>query len=76
MRFGISDNCNHRSGEQMFEVTKYEPPRIYVTCRQTGETYMFFVGADGSLTHEGARFDQGNARRAAVAFLAQKVRAA
>jgi hypothetical protein len=60
----------------MFEVTKYEPPRIYVTCRQTGETYVFFVRPDGTLTHEGARFDHGNARRAAIAFLAQRVRAA
>ena len=28
----------------MFEVTRYEPPHVFVTKRQTGETYKFSVG--------------------------------
>ena len=63
-------------GERMFEVTKYEPPYIFVTSRRTGETYMFVVGLDGALTHHGARFDQEDARRTAIAYLAQRVRTA
>lgn len=55
----------------MFEVTRYEHPVIYVRCRRTSETYMFLVGNDGSLTHEAARAEQGAARRAAIAYLAQ-----
>jgi len=59
-------------GEHMFEVTEYEPPQIFVTNRRTGETYMFVVGIDGAVTEDGARFDQGNARRTAIAYLAQR----
>jgi len=54
----------------MFEVTKFEPPQIFVTCRRTGETYVFAIGNDGALEHAGANSDQGDARRAAVAYLA------
>ncbi len=54
----------------MFEVTKFEPPHIFVTCRRTGETYVFGIGNDGTLEHESARFDQGAARQAAIAYLA------
>jgi hypothetical protein len=61
-------------GERMFEVTKYEPPQIFVTSRRTGETYRFLVGIDGAVNGE-AFFDQGNARRAAIIYLAQKARA-
>jgi hypothetical protein len=54
----------------MFEVTKFEPPQIFVTCRRTGETYMFAIGNDGALERENASFDQADARRAAIAYLA------
>jgi hypothetical protein len=56
----------------MFEVTKYAPPEIFVTSRRTGETYVFLIGVDGALAHDGARFDQGDPRRAAIAYLAQR----
>jgi Glyoxalase superfamily protein len=73
IRFEISDNRNHRPiGERMFEVTKYEPPQIFVTSRRTGETYAFSVDGDGTLEHDGARFDQGDARQTAIAYLAQR----
>jgi hypothetical protein len=61
-------------GERMFEVTKYEPPQIFVTSRRTGETYKFSVGIDGGVNDE-ALFDQGDARRAAIIYLAQRARA-
>ena len=57
----------------MFEV-RYEPPQIFVTKRQTGETYKFLIGIDGAVNDE-TLFDQGDARRAAIAYLAQRVRA-
>jgi len=53
----------------MFEVTSYEHPYIFVRCRRTFETYQFHIAADGTLEHEGARFDQGEARRTAIAYL-------
>lgn len=68
--------CNIHGDEQMFEVSGYEHPYIYVTCRRTAETYRFLVGNDGAVVHDGARFDQGDARRAAIAYLAQRTRAA
>jgi hypothetical protein len=52
----------------MFEVTGYDPD-VYVKCRRTAETYHFEIGSDGSLTHKEARYDQGVARRTAIAFL-------
>lgn len=58
----------------MFEVTGYEPPHVFVTKRQTGETYKFLVGIDGAVNDE-TLFDQGDARRAAIIYLAQRVRA-
>jgi hypothetical protein len=61
-------------GERMFEVTKYEPPQIFVTSRRTGETYKFLVGIDGAVNDE-TFFDQGDARRAAIIYLAQRARA-
>jgi hypothetical protein len=61
-------------GEQMFEVSEYEHPYIFVTRRQNGETYRFLVRDDGTLAHDGARFDQGQARLAAIAYLAQRAR--
>lgn len=59
----------------MFEVTEYTHPCIFVTCRRTGETYLFFVGADGIVTGDGPA-DEGRARRAAVAYLAERACAA
>jgi hypothetical protein len=59
----------------MFEVTKYEPPHIFVTDRGTGETYKLFVGIDGALTHDEARFEEADMRRTAIAYLAQRARA-
>jgi hypothetical protein len=53
----------------MFEVTKYEPPEIYVTSLRTGETYRFFVETDGTIREEEARFDQGAPRRVAIEYL-------
>jgi hypothetical protein len=58
----------------MFEVTRYEPPHVFVTKRQTGETYKFSVGNDGAVNDE-TLFDQGDARRAAIIYLAQRARA-
>jgi hypothetical protein len=58
----------------MFEVTRYEPPLVFVTKRQTGETYKFSVGIDGVVNDE-ALFDQGDARRAAITYLALRTRA-
>jgi hypothetical protein len=55
----------------MFEVTKYDPPHIFVTSRQTGETYIFVIGDDGAVAHEGERYDHGDPHRAAIAYLAQ-----
>lgn len=57
----------------MFEV-RYEPPQIFVTKRQTGETHKFLVGNDGAVNDE-IRLDQGDARRAAITYLAQRARA-
>jgi len=54
----------------MYEVTKYEPPQIFVTSRRTGETFRFLVKNNGALAHERASFDQGDARRIAIAYLA------
>jgi hypothetical protein len=53
----------------MFEVTGYDFPNVFVRCRRTAETYRFEIGSDGSLTHQGARYDQDAARRTAMAFL-------
>jgi hypothetical protein len=57
----------------MFEVTRYEPPHVFVTKRQTGETYKFSVGSDGAVNDE--TLFEGDARRAAMAYLAQRARA-
>jgi hypothetical protein len=58
----------------MFEVTRYEPPHVLVTKRQTGEIYKVLVGIDGAVDDE-TLFDQGDARRAAIIYLAQRSRA-
>jgi len=53
----------------MFEVVGLENGCIFVRCRRTGETYRFEFGDDGTLTHREAGTDQGEARRAAIAYL-------
>jgi len=58
----------------MFEVTRYEPPHVFVTKRQTGETYKFVVGIDGAVNDE-TLFDKGDARWAAITYLGQRARA-
>jgi hypothetical protein len=58
----------------MFEVTRYEPPRIFVTDHRTGETYKFLIETDGVIKQDGA-FADGDARRAAIKYLAQRPRA-
>lgn len=57
----------------MFEVTKYDPPHIFVTSRRTGETYMFLVASDGAVSQDGERFDHGDPHRAAITYLAQRM---
>lgn len=55
----------------MFEVVRYEHPKIFVTSRRTGETYQFRVRDDGTLALESDGFDQREAWRVAVAHLAR-----
>ena len=57
----------------MLEVTRYEYPLLFVTRRQTGETYRFLVSKDGALT--GDAFDCDEARFAALKFLGQRSQA-
>jgi hypothetical protein len=63
---------NHGMGEDMFEVARYVHPDIFVTNRGTGETFKFQVGSDGAITDQGIHFDHGDARRAAIAYLARR----
>jgi hypothetical protein len=58
----------------MFEVSEYLPPHIFVTTRRTGESYIFLVERDGTLSKAEARFEEGIARRAAVKYLALRER--
>jgi hypothetical protein len=58
-----------------FQVIWHEHRSIFVVDRQTYETYRFTIGADGTLTRQGGSPSYlGEARRAAVAFLAQSQR--
>jgi len=58
-----------------FQVIWHEHRNIFVVNRQTYETYRFTIGADGTLTRQsGSPSNLGEARRAAVAFLAEKTR--
>ena len=63
-------------GEAMFEVSRYEHPHIFVTSRRTGETYHFLVDDDGSVSRQEPDFDQGDPRRAAIAYLFRKAKIA
>jgi hypothetical protein len=53
----------------MFEVVLYEHPYIYVRRSETGEVYDLEVGDDGALAHNETPTDEGDARRAAIAYL-------
>ena len=53
-----------------FQVVRHEHPNIFVVNRQTYETYRFTVGDDVMLSFDGPS-DLGEARRTAIAFLAQ-----
>jgi hypothetical protein len=55
----------------MFEIARYEYPTVFVTSRRTGETYRFRVRDDGTVALDGSSFDQREAWRAAVAYLAR-----
>jgi hypothetical protein len=55
-----------------FHVVRHEHPTIFVVNRQTYETYRFTIGDDVALAHIGA--DLAEARRTAIAFLAQRER--
>lgn len=54
-----------------FVVEPYEHPAIVVRNTKTGKTYEFMVGDEGALVHNATRFDLGDARRAAIAYLAR-----
>jgi hypothetical protein len=55
-----------------FQVIRHKHRNIFVVNRQTYETYRFTIDDDGALTQQGgSQSDLGEARRAAVAFLAQ-----
>jgi hypothetical protein len=53
----------------MWTVVDYVPPTIHLRDTKSGEHAEFLVSADGTLEHSGKRFDQGEARRAAIAYL-------
>jgi hypothetical protein len=57
-----------------FLVVRHEHPTIYVVNRQTYETYRFTIGDDVALAHAGRPSDLAEARRTAIAFLAQRER--
>jgi hypothetical protein len=56
----------------MWSVVDYVHPTIRVRNTKTSDVVAFQVAADGSLEHLGRRFDQGDARRAAIAYLAAR----
>jgi hypothetical protein len=55
-----------------FYVVRHEHPAIFVVNRQTHETYRFTIGDDAPV---GPPSDLAEARRTAIAFLAQEKRA-
>jgi len=54
-----------------FHVVRRERANIFVLNRQTYETYRFTIGDDVPVAHVGPPSDLSEARRAAIAFLAQ-----
>jgi hypothetical protein len=61
-------------GSMSFHVVRHEHPTIFVVNRQTYETYRFTIGDDGALARVGPPSDLAEARRTAIAFLAQRER--
>ena len=55
----------------IFVVERYEHPAIVVRNTETGGTHEFMVDDNGALVHDGTRFYLGEARRAAIAYLAR-----
>lgn len=55
----------------MFEVARYEHPKIFVTSRRTGETYRFLVRDDRTVAYGGTTLEHREAWQAAVAHLAR-----
>lgn len=55
-----------------FHVVRYEHPTIFVVNRQTYETYRFTIGDDVAFAHVLPQSDFAEARRTAIAFLAQR----
>jgi hypothetical protein len=55
-----------------FHVVRHEYPNIFVVNSRTYETYRFAVGDDIALAHVGPPSDLSEARRTAIAFLAQR----
>jgi hypothetical protein len=66
-------------GSMSFYVVRHEHPTIFVVNRQTHETYRFTIGDDDdddvALAPVGPPSDLAEARRTAIAFLAQGKRA-
>ena len=54
-----------------FQVVRHEHPNIFVVNTQTYETYRFTVGDNVMLSFDGVPSDLSEARRTAIAFLAQ-----
>jgi hypothetical protein len=52
-----------------FEVTHYEHPNIFVRNCKTREIHQFHVHDDVTLADDLSRFDLGDAKRAAIAYL-------
>ena len=61
-------------GSKSFHVVRHEHPTIFVVNRQTHETYRFTIGDDVARVGVGPPSDLGEARRTAIAFLAQRER--
>jgi hypothetical protein len=61
-------------GSMSFLVVRHEHPTIFVVNRQTYETYRFTIGDGVALAHPGPPSDLAEARRTAIAFLAQRER--
>ena len=60
-----------REESMSFQVVRHEHPNIFVVNRQTYETYRFTVGDNVMLSFDGVPSDLSEARRTAIAFLAQ-----
>jgi hypothetical protein len=57
-----------------FHVVRHEHSTIFVVNRQTHETYRFTIGDDVALARVSPPSDLAEARRTAIAFLAQRER--